>query len=118
MIKLLFLLFISLIFNQEVCEGTCLSDEESKNLYNNIQELQFNVSKYVEIEKNLNQQIQTYVKSDSLYQLQIIDYKKQLEMKEEMINLVKPKWHENKYLWFFGGVIITSGSVFLAGQIK
>ena len=95
-----------------------MSDEESKNLYNNIQELQFNVSKYVEIEKNLNQQIQTYIKSDSLYQLQIIDYKKQLEMKEEMINLVKPKWHENKYLWFFGGVIMTSGSVFLAGQIK
>ena len=107
MIKLLFLLFISLIFNQE-----------SNHLHHNVQELQFNVSKYVEIEKNLNQQIQTYVKSDSLYQLQIIDYKKQLEMKEEMINLVKPKWHENKYLWFFGGVIITSGSVYLAGQIK
>ena len=65
MIKLLFLLFISLIFNQEVCEGTCLSDEESKNLYNNIQELQFNVSKYAEIEKNLNQKILKQMKVKS-----------------------------------------------------
>ena len=35
-----------------------------------------------------------------------------------MIKTIKPKWYENKYLWFFGGIIITSGSVYLAGQIK
>ena len=96
------------------------------NITNNIKELQFDVEKYKEIEVNLNLQIKDYMKNDSLNvslindyknQLQIIDYKKQLEIKEEMINLVKPKWHENKYLWFFGGVIMTSGSVFLAGQI-
>ena len=34
-----------------------------------------------------------------------------------MIDLVKPKWYDNKYLWFFGGMIITGGSVYLAGQI-
>ena len=43
---------------------------------------------------------------------------KELEFKEEIIDLVKPKWYDNKYLWFFGGIIITSGSVYLAGQIK
>ena len=48
----------------------------------------------------------------------INDYKNQLQWKEEMIDLVKPKWYDNKYLWFFGGMIITSGSVYLAGQIK
>ena len=112
------ILFLSFVISQEPCDGTCLSEEETKNLYNNIQELQFSVDKYVELEKNLNEQIQSYIKSDSLYQSQIEDYKKQLEMKEEMIDLVKPKWHENKYLWFFGGVILTSGSVYLAGQIK
>ena len=42
----------------------------------------------------------------------------QLQWKEEMIDLVKPKWYDNKYLWFFGGMIITSGSIYLAGQIK
>ena len=118
MFKYIFILFFCFLNSQELCSGTCLSEEETKNIYNNIQELQFDIEKYKEIEKNLNQQIQAYVKSDSLYQSQIIDYKKQLELKEEMIDLVKPKWHENKYLWFFGGVIVTSGSVFLAGQIK
>ena len=59
-----------------------------------------------------------YIQSDSLYKSQIEDYKKQLKLKEDMIDLVKPKWHENKYLWFFGGIIITSGSVYLAGQIN
>ena len=112
------LFFFSFIISQEPCDGTCLSEEETKNLYNNIQELQFSVDKHVELEKNLNEQIQSYIKSDSLYQSQIINYKKQLEMKDQMINLVKPKWYDNKYLWFFGGVIVTSGSVFLAGQIK
>ena len=41
-----------------------------------------------------------------------------IDFSKEMIKLVKPKWHENKYLWFFGGILITSGSVYLAGQIK
>ena len=68
--------------------------------------------------KNLDSQIQTYLEQERLNQSLIKDYKKQLEMSEEMIKLVKPKWYDNKYLWFFGGIIITSGSVYLAGQIK
>ena len=116
--KLILILMMSFLIPQEPCEGTCLSEEETKNLYNNIQELQFDLDKNKEIIENLNSQIYMYIQSDSLYKSQIEDYKKQLEMKEEMIDLVKPKWHENKYLWFFGGVILTSGSVYLAGQIK
>ena len=115
--KLLILLY-SFVLTQEPCEGTCFSEEEVLNITNNIKELQFDVEKYKEIEVNLNLQIQDYIKNDSLNISLINDYKKQLEFKEEMIDLVKPKWHENKYLWFFGGMIITSGSVYLAGQIK
>ena len=116
--KLFILLLISFTFTQEPCEGTCFSEEEVLNITNNIKELQFDVEKYKEIEVNLNSQIQTYIEQERLNQLLVEDYKKQLEMSEEMIKLVKPKWHENKYLWFFGGIIITSGSVYLAGQIK
>ena len=116
--KLFILLLISFTFTQEPCEGTCFSEEEVFNITNNIKELQFDVEKYKEIEVNLNSQIQTYIEQERLNQLLVDDYKKQLEMSEEMIKLVKPKWHENKYLWFFGGIIITSGSVYLAGQIK
>ena len=112
------LLMFSFVFVQEPCEGTCLSEEESINITNNIQELQFNLDKSLKINENLNSQIYMYIQSDSLYQSQIEDYKKQLELKEEMIDLVKPKWYENKWLWFGLGVAFTSGSVTLAGQLK
>ena len=109
---------ISFLIPQEPCEGTCLSEEETKNLYNNIQELQFDVEKYKEIEENLNSQIYMYIQSDSLYKSQIEDYKTKLQYKDEMIELVKPQWYENKYLWFGMGVIFTVSSVHLAGQIN
>ena len=103
---------------QEPCIGTCLSEEETKNLFNNIQECEFNLEKCLKTTENLNEQIYMYIQSDSLYISQIEDYKKQLELKEEMIDLVKPKWYENKWIWFGLGVTFTSSSVYLAGQIK
>ena len=118
MYKLLFILLLSFSFTQDPCDGTCFSEEEVVNITNNIKELQFNVEKYKEIEVNLNSQIQSYIEQEKLNESLISDYKKQLEFKEEIIDLVRPKWYDNKYLWFFGGIIITSGSVYLAGQIK
>ena len=118
MYRFLFILLMSFTFTQEPCDGTCFSEEEVVNITNNIKELEFKLQKGLEIEANLNSQIQSYIEQEKLNQNLIDDYKKQLEMSEEMIKLVKPKWHENKYLWFFGGMIITSGSVYLAGQIK
>jgi len=116
--NLIFILIFSFTFTQEPCVGTCLSEEETQNITNNIKELQFDLDNQLKINENLNSQIYIYIQSDSLNLSLIKDYKKQLEMKEEMIKLVKPKWHENKYLWFFGGIILTSGSVYLSGQIK
>ena len=112
--KLLMLLLCSFILTQDSdslsiqevvpCEGTCLSEEETKNIFNNIQELEFNLEKA----KTLNLEYEDLMK----------DYETQIQFKDEMIELVKPKWYDNKYLWFFGGILITSGSVYLAGQIK
>ena len=107
MYKLFFILLMSFTFTQEPCEGTCFSEEEVLNITNNIKELQFDVEKYKEIEVNLNSQIQTYIEQEKLNESLINDYKKQLEFKEEIIDLVRPKWYDNKYLWFFGGIIIT-----------
>ena len=118
MYKLFFILLISFTFTQELCEGTCFSEEEVLNITNNIKELQFNLDKSNEININLNSQIQSYIEQEKLNESLINDYKKQLVFKEEIIDLVKPKWYDNKYLWFFGRIIITSGSVYLAGQIK
>ena len=117
-IKLFILLLISFTFTQEPCEGTCFSEEEVVNITNNIKELEFKLEKGLEIEQGLNEQIELYIEQDKINQSLISDYKKQLEFKQEIIDLVKPKWYDNKYLWFFGGIIITSGSVYLAGQIK
>jgi len=116
--KLFILLLISFTFTQEPCDGTCFSEQEVINITNNIKELEFKLEKGLEIEANLNSQIQSYIEQEKLNESLISDYKKQLEFKEEIIDLVKPKWYDNKYLWFFGGIIITSGSVYLAGQIK
>jgi len=102
---LIMILLCSLAFTQEVepCEGTCLSEEETKNLFNNIQELEFNLEKA----KTLNLEYEGLMK----------DYETQIKLKDDMIQLVKPKWYENRYLWFFGGIMMTSGSIYLAGQL-
>ena len=118
MYKFLFILLTSFIFTQEPCKGTCFSEDEVLNITNNIKELQFDLEKSIEINKNLDSQIQSYIEQEKLNESLINNYKKQLEFKQEIINLIKPKWYDNKYLWFFGGIIITSGSVYLAGQIK
>ena len=114
---ILTLLIFSFIFLQEPCEGTCLSEEETKNLFNNIQECEFNLEKSFKINENLNSQIYMYIQSDSLNNILLNGYKTQLKLKDEMIKVVKPKWYENKWLWFGLGVVFTAGSVKLAGEI-
>tara|TARA_R100001443_G_scaffold73036_1_gene81018 strand:- start:87 stop:443 length:357 start_codon:yes stop_codon:yes gene_type:complete len=118
MYRFLFILLMSFIFTQEVCEGTCFSQEEVVNITNNIKELEFKLEKGLEIEANLNSQIQSYIEQEKLNQSLINDYKKQIEIKNDMIKLVQPKWYENKWIWFGLGVMFTSGSVHLAGQIN
>ena len=111
------LLIFSFVFTQEPCEGTCLSQEELGGIINDMDSLKFDLNKQLKLNNNLNSQIYKYIQNDSLNLSLINDYKNQLVWKEEMIDLVKPKWYDNKYLWFFGGMIITSGAVYLAGQI-
>jgi hypothetical protein len=80
-----------------------------------------NVSLVGDLEKQISL-LEQNAKSDSL----IIDFRtQQLQLQEETINLykekvkvVKPKWHENKWLWFVYGVGATAISVNLAGQLK
>ena len=107
----------SFVFTQEPCEGTCLSEEESINLTEKIQQMEFDLDKYLKINKNLDEQIKMYMEKDSLNISQIEDYMRLIKLKDEMIKTVKPKWYENRYLWFFFGVALTATSVKLAGEI-
>ena len=79
--------------------------------------MKFDLEKSKEINLNLEDQIKMYTKKDSLNISQIEDYMKFIKLKDEMIKVVKPKWYENKWLWFGLGVVCTAGSVKLAGEI-
>ena len=87
-----------------------LTKEDVETLYNSINELEYQDSLNVEIINNLNVQITMYkeiVESDSSI---IADQKEQIELLEEQIKMIKPKWYDNKYLyWLYGaGTIVIS----------
>jgi hypothetical protein len=117
-IKLLLILLLSFSFTQDICEGTCFSEEEVQNMFSNIKALEFKRETCESAYANLESQIKDYDKLTMDYEESVRLCEVQIKIKEDMIKTIKPKWHENKYLWFFGGVVLTSGSVFLAGQIK
>ena len=61
------------------------------------------------------QSIDSMLIANKTTQLQLLkDTNKLLEQK---VKLVKPKWYENKWLYFTFGVASTATSVKLAGQI-
>ena len=79
------------------------SEDEVKLFQTSIQELEEKDSLNLSIIKGLENQIfnyETLMKNDSLI-IHQLEFKSKLQ--SEMIDLVKPKWYENKYLWFFGG---------------
>tara|TARA_R100001594_G_scaffold1981_1_gene8176 strand:- start:385 stop:762 length:378 start_codon:yes stop_codon:yes gene_type:complete len=121
---LLILLMCSFSFTEEIdpnvvpCEGTCFSEEEVQNMFNNIKELQFKRETCESAYSNLESQIKDYDKLTMNYEESVRLCEVQIKIKEDMIKTIKPKWYENKYLWFFGGVFFTSSTVYLAGQIK
>ena len=114
---LIILLIFSFVFTQEPCEGTCLSEEESINITNNIQELQFNLDKQLKINENLNSQIYIYIQQEELNERKSILLNDKIKLYNDLVKEVKPKWYENKWLWFGLGVVVTAGSVKLAGEI-
>ena len=121
---LLILLMCSFSFSEELdpnvvpCEGTCFSEEEVQNMFSNIKALEFKREVCESAYANLESQIKDYDKLTMDYEESVRLCERQIKIKDDMIKTIKPKWYENKYLWFFGGVVLTSGSVFLAGQIK
>ena len=109
------LLIISILLPQKTYEFT---EEEVQIFYSSIQELEFADSTNQKIIENLNEQIYMYIHSDSLYQGQIEQYEKQIELQKAMIKEVKPKWYDNKYLWFGYGVLSMILPVWAVGQVK
>ena len=109
------LLIISILLPQKTYEFT---EEEVQTLYAQIQELENSDSTNQKIIGNLNSQIYMYIQSDSLYQSQIEQYEKQIELQKMMIKEVKPKWYDNKYLWYSYGVLTMVLPIWAVGQVK
>ena len=109
------LLIISILLPQKTYEFT---EEEVQSLYTSIQELENSDSTNQKIIENLNSQIYMYIQSDSLYQSQIEQYEKQIELQKMMIKEVKPKWYDNKYLWYSYGVLTMVLPIWAVGQVK
>ena len=124
--RFIYCLLISLTFlmSQEPCEGTCLSEEQTKEVFNGLKELEFKDSTNTVIISNLNDQIKLYIEqhaNDSL----LVGLNKQksfllnerIKLYDELVKEVKPKWYENKWLWFTIGVLTTAGSIKIAGEL-
>ena len=117
-------LTLSLLVSQEPCNGHCFSDEEVKALRTSILELENADDSNQKIIENLNSQIYMYIqksKNDSsmmdLQNQKITFMENRIDLYEDMVKEVKPKWYDNKWLWFFGGIFVTTQSIKLAGEL-
>ena len=113
-----FLLIFSLLFPQEVCEGECYTDEEAQNIELYITELEQKSSSDSLIIGNLQQQLQLYLQQTNIDSTIIENYIEQLKLKEDYIKELKPKWYDNKYLWYTLGVASMIVPIWGLGQIK
>ena len=101
-----------------------ISDEEVKTLRTSILELENADDSNQKIIENLNSQIYMYIqksKNDSsmmdLQNQKITFMENRIDLYEDMVKEVKPKWYDNKWLWFFGGIFVTTQSIKLAGEL-
>jgi excinuclease UvrABC nuclease subunit len=112
------LMIFSLLFPQEVCEGECYTDEEAQNIELYITELEQKSSSDSLVIGNLQEQIQLYLQQTNIDSTIIENYIEQLKLKEDYIKELKPKWYDNKYLWYTLGVASMIVPIWGIGQIK
>ena len=124
--RFIFYLLLSMTFlmSQEPCEGTCLSEEQTKEVFNGLKELEFKDSTNTLIISNLNGQIKLYMEQHANDSLLIdLNMKKsqllneRIKLYNQLVKEVKPKWYENKWLWFTLGVITTTGTLKIASDL-
>jgi len=113
-ILLVILLLVSFIFPKEYC----YSEEEVKEIYAIINECDYKDSLSLEIQVNLENQIENCELIVDKHKLLITELEKQLKLKDNLIKEVKPKWHENKYLWFGYGIVAIILPTWVLGNVK
>ena len=115
LVILVILLISSFLFPQK---EYCYSEEEIKEIYAIINECDYKDSLNVEIQTNLEGQVENCEQLVSKNELIVVELEKQLDLKDDLIKEVKPKWHENKYLWYSMGILSTLVPIWAIGQLK
>ena len=114
------------LYSQEVNETKTytFTEEEVLGFTNTIKELELKDSLNVSLVEDLESQLKLFEETSVIDSMLIANKTLQLnllkdtnELLEQKVKLVKPKWYENKWLYFTYGVVLTATSVKLAGQI-
>tara|TARA_Y100001937_G_scaffold78794_1_gene106841 strand:+ start:36 stop:395 length:360 start_codon:yes stop_codon:yes gene_type:complete len=114
------------LYSQEVDDTKTytFTEEQVLGFTNEIKELQLKDSLNVSLVEDLESQIKLYEETSVIDSMLIANKTTQInllkdtnELLEQKVKLVRPKWYENKWLYFTYGVVLTATSVKLAGQI-
>jgi hypothetical protein len=123
---IIYILLIGGLFAQEVNETKTYTFTEAEVLgfTNTIKELELKDSLNVSLVMDLESQIKLFEENSAIDSMLIANKTTQLnllkdtnKLLEQKVKLVRPKWYENKWLYFTYGVVLTATSVKLAGQI-
>ena len=102
--QIILLLLLSVSLSQ-----VTLTDEQAKNITNNIKELQIQVD-------SLSTQDSLKTLEIELLNDKIAMRNALLELTETKVKLVKPSWYENKWLYFGYGSVLTYAVLALVEQ--
>lgn len=102
--KIILLLLLSVSLSQ-----VTLTDEQAKNITNNIKELQIQVD-------SLTTDTNLKTEEIDLLNKKVTALEKDLKMTEKKVKLVKPSWYENKWLYFGYGSVLTYSILTLVEQ--
>ena len=123
---IIYILFVGLLFAQDVQEPKTYSftEEQVLGFTNAIKELELKDSLNVSLVGDLESQLKLFEENSAIDSMLIANKTTQInllkdtnKLLEQKVKLVRPKWYENKWLYFTYGVLMTATSVKLAGQI-
>ena len=121
-----YILFMGLLFAQDVQEPKTYSftEEQVLGFTNAIKELELKDSLNVSLVEDYEAMVKRLEATAAIDSMLIANKTTQIDLLkdtnkllEQKVKLVRPKWYENKWLYFTFGVALTATSVKLAGQI-
>ena len=123
---IIYILFVGLLFAQDIQEPKTYSftEEQVLGFTNAIKELELKDSLNVSLVEDYEAMVKRLESTAAIDSMLIANKTTQIDLLkdtnkllEQKVKLVRPKWYENKWLYFTFGVALTATSVKLAGQI-